>query len=133
MPIIAWKANWENKKRRKQPTEWVKVVDGVWKGFGIDERKTLKKEGLEGFKEEISVAFARREKHNLAEEIKVKPGLGFYGLLKEGRGFKEYLHGPMDTGTKLKVKFRTGDIGLRERGRRSVSYTHLTLPTIYSV
>ncbi|CAB1117562.1 unnamed protein product [Ectocarpus sp. CCAP 1310/34] len=33
-------------------------------------------------------------------------------------GFKEYLHGPMDAGTKLKVEFRTGDIGLGERRRR---------------
>lgn len=41
-----------------------------------------------------------------------------YGMLKEGIGFKDYLHGPMDAGTKLKVKFRTGDIGLRERRRR---------------
>ncbi|CAB1096171.1 unnamed protein product [Ectocarpus sp. CCAP 1310/34] len=39
-------------------------------------------------------------------------------MLKEGIGFKDYLHGPMDAGTKLKVKFRTGDIGLRERRRR---------------
>ena len=118
MPRIVWKAKWANKKRGRQPTEWVKVVDGVWKGFDIDERKTLEMEGLEGFEEEISVAFARREKQNIAEEVKVKPGLGLYGLLKEGRGFKEYLHGPIDAGTKLKVKLRTGDIGLRERGRR---------------
>ena len=62
--------------------------------------------------------FARREKHNLAEETKVTPGLVLYGLLEEGMGFKEYLHGPMDAGTKLKVKFRTGDIALRQRGRR---------------
>ncbi|CAB1115356.1 unnamed protein product [Ectocarpus sp. CCAP 1310/34] len=34
------------------------------------------------------------------------------------RGFKDYLHGPMGAGTKLKVKFRTGDISLRERRRR---------------
>ena len=93
-------------------------MDGVWKGFDIDESKTLEMESLEGFKEEISVAFARRDKQNLAEEIRAKPGLDLYGLLQEGRGFKEYLHGPMDAGTKLKVKFRTGDIGLRERGRR---------------
>ena len=118
LPRIAWEAKWENKKRGRQPTEWAKVVDGVWKRFDIDECNTLETEGLEGFKEEISVAFARREKQNLAEEIKVKPGLGLYGLLKEGMGFKEYLHGPLDAGTKLKVKFRTGDIGLRERGQR---------------
>ena len=62
LPRIAWKAKWANKKRGRQPTEWVKVVDGVWKGFDIDERETLKTEGLEGFKEEIFVAFARREK-----------------------------------------------------------------------
>ncbi|CAM9449426.1 unnamed protein product [Ectocarpus fasciculatus] len=118
LPRIAWKAKWANKKRGRQPTEWAKVVDGVWKGFDIDERKTLEMEGLEGLKEEISVAFARREKQNLAEEIKVKPGLGLYGLLEEGMRFKEYLHGPMDAGTKLKVEFRTGDTGLRERRRR---------------
>ena len=62
MPEIARKAKWANKKRGRQPTEWVEVVDGVWKGFDIDERKTLKKEGLEGFKEEISVASAPIEK-----------------------------------------------------------------------
>ena len=61
-------------------------MDGVWKGFDIDERKTLKTEGLEGFKEEISVAFDRREKQNLAEETKVKPGLDLYGRLEEGMG-----------------------------------------------
>ena len=74
MPEIARKAKWANKKRGRQPAEWVEVVDGVWKGFDIDERKTLEIEGLEGFKEEIPVAFARREKQNLAEEIKVKAG-----------------------------------------------------------
>ena len=71
LPRIAWEAKWAHKKRGRQPTEWVKVVDGVWKGFDIDERKTLITEGLEGFKEEISVDFARREKQNLAEEIKL--------------------------------------------------------------
>lgn len=41
-----------------------------------------------------------------------------YGRLNEGIGFKEYLHGPMDEETKLKVKFRTGDIDIQERRRR---------------
>ena len=68
MPRLAWKAKWANKKRDRQPTEWVKVVDGVWKGFDIDERKTLEIEGIEGFKEETSVAFARSEKQNLAKK-----------------------------------------------------------------
>ena len=68
LPRIVWKAKWVNKERGRQPTEWVKVVDGVWKGFDIDERKT---EGLEGLKEEISVAFARREKKKLAEESRL--------------------------------------------------------------
>ncbi|CAB1099598.1 unnamed protein product [Ectocarpus sp. CCAP 1310/34] len=77
LPRIVWEAKWANKKRGRQPTEWVKVVEDVWKGLDIDEDETL-----------------------------------------ETEGFKEYLHGPMDAGTKLKVKFRTGDIGLRERRRR---------------
>lgn len=46
------------------------------------------------------------------------PPLEVCGRLNEGIGFKEYLHGPMDEGTKLKVKFRTGDIDLQERRRR---------------
>ena len=35
LPIIAWEAKWANKKRGRQPTEWVKVADNVWKGFDI--------------------------------------------------------------------------------------------------
>lgn len=30
-------------------------------------------------------------------------------MLKEGIGFEEYLHEPVDAGRKLKIKFRTGD------------------------
>ncbi|CAB1097417.1 unnamed protein product [Ectocarpus sp. CCAP 1310/34] len=93
-------------------------VEDVWKGLDIDEDETLETEGLQGFKEKISVACAEREEQNLRKESKDKEGLEVYGMLKEGIGFKDYLHGPMDAGTKLKVKFRTGDIGLRERRRR---------------
>ncbi|CAB1121386.1 unnamed protein product [Ectocarpus sp. CCAP 1310/34] len=118
LPRIVWEAKWANKKRGRQPTEWVKVVEDVWKGLDIDEDETLETEGLQGFKEKISVACAEREEQNLRKESKDKEGLEVYGMLKEGIGFKDYLHGPMDAGTKLKVKFRTGDIGLRERRRR---------------
>ncbi|CAB1115488.1 unnamed protein product [Ectocarpus sp. CCAP 1310/34] len=118
LPRIVWEAKWANKKRGRQPTEWVKVVEDVWKGLDIDEDETLETEGLQGFKEKISVACAEREEKNLRKETKDKEGLQVYGMLKEGIGFKDYLHGPMDAGTKLKVKFRTGDIGLRERRRR---------------
>ena len=61
LPRVAWKAKWANKKRGRQPTEWIKVVGGVWKGFDIEERKTLEMEGLEGFKEEISVVLLREK------------------------------------------------------------------------
>ncbi|CAB1120939.1 unnamed protein product [Ectocarpus sp. CCAP 1310/34] len=118
LPRIVWEAKWANKKRGRQPTEWVKVVEDVWKGLDIDEDETLETEGLQGFKEKISVACAEREEQNLRKETKDLDGLEVYGMLKEGIGFKDYLHGPMDAGTKLKVKFRTGDIGLRERRRR---------------
>ncbi|CAB1101586.1 unnamed protein product [Ectocarpus sp. CCAP 1310/34] len=118
LPRIVWEAKWANKKRGRQPTEWVKVVEDVWKGFDIGEDETLETEGPQGFKEKISVACAEREEQNLRKECKDKEGLEVYGMLKEGIGFKDYLHGPMDAGTKLKVKFRTGDIGLRERRRR---------------
>ncbi|CAB1106815.1 unnamed protein product [Ectocarpus sp. CCAP 1310/34] len=65
LPRIVWEAKWANKKRGRQPTEWVRVVEDVWKGLDIDEDETLETEG-----------------------------------------------------TKLRVRFRTGDIGLRERRRR---------------
>ncbi|CAB1099471.1 ABC [Ectocarpus sp. CCAP 1310/34] len=118
LPRIVWEAKWANKKRGRQPTEWVKVVEDVWKGLDIDEDETLETEGLQGFKEKISVACAEREEQNLRKESKDKEGLEVYGMLKEGIGFKDYLHGPMDARTKLNVEFRTGDIGLRERRRR---------------
>ncbi|CAB1096931.1 unnamed protein product [Ectocarpus sp. CCAP 1310/34] len=118
LPRIVWEAKWANKKRGRQPTEWVKVVEDVWKGLDIDEDETLETEGLQGFKEKISIACAEREEQNLRKESKDKEGLEVYGMLKEGIGFKDYLHGPMDAGTKLKVKFRTEDTSLRERRRR---------------
>ncbi|CAB1109836.1 unnamed protein product [Ectocarpus sp. CCAP 1310/34] len=93
-------------------------VEDLWKGLDIDEDETLETEGLQGFKEKISVACAEREEQNLRKESKDKEGLQVSGMLEEGIRFKDYLHGLMDAGTKLKVKFRTGDIGLRERRRR---------------
>ncbi|CAB1110562.1 unnamed protein product [Ectocarpus sp. CCAP 1310/34] len=84
----------------------------------IDEGDTLDMEGLKGFKEKLPVACAEREEQNLRKEAKYKEAIEVYGMLKEGIGFKQYLHGPMDAGTELKVKFRTVDIDLRERRRR---------------
>ncbi|CAB1112719.1 unnamed protein product [Ectocarpus sp. CCAP 1310/34] len=60
LPRIVWEAKWANKKRGRQPTEWVKVVEDVWKGLDIDEDETLETEGLQGFKEKIPVACAER-------------------------------------------------------------------------
>ena len=65
LPRIVWKAKWPNKQRGRQPTEWVKVVGGVWKGIEIDEDETLETEGIAGFKETISVAIAEREEQIL--------------------------------------------------------------------
>ncbi|CAB1118116.1 unnamed protein product [Ectocarpus sp. CCAP 1310/34] len=67
LPRIVWEAKWANKKRARQPTEWVKVVEDVWKGLDIDEDETLETEGLQGFKEKISVACAEREEQNLSK------------------------------------------------------------------
>ncbi|CAB1103564.1 unnamed protein product [Ectocarpus sp. CCAP 1310/34] len=89
LPKIVWEAKWANKTRGRQPTEWVKVVEDVWKGFDIDEDETLETEGLKGFKEKISVACAERGRQNLRKETEDKEGLEV-----------------------------TGDIGLRERRRR---------------
>lgn len=84
----------------------------------IDERETTGAESLEGCKKSISEAFEKREAESLRKETKEKEVLEVYGRLNEGIGFKEYLDGPLDEGTRIKVKFRTGDIDLRERRRR---------------
>jgi len=118
LPRIAWEAGWTNKAKGRQPIEWAKVVKGVWSGLGIDEEETLGADTIEEYKKGISEAFAEREDLNLRKEIREKEGLEVYGMINERIGFKEYLHGPMDEGTKLKVKFRTGDIDLQERRRR---------------
>ncbi|CAB1098534.1 unnamed protein product [Ectocarpus sp. CCAP 1310/34] len=81
LPRIAWEAKWANNKRGRQPTECVKVVGDVWKGFEIDEDNALDTEGLKGFKENMSVAFAEREQ-NLRKETKDKEGIEVYGMLK---------------------------------------------------
>ncbi|CAB1102256.1 unnamed protein product [Ectocarpus sp. CCAP 1310/34] len=75
LPRIVWEAKWANKKRGRQPTEWVKVVEDVWKGLDIDEDESLETEGLQGFKEKIAVACAEREEHSLRKETEDKEGL----------------------------------------------------------
>ncbi|CAB1115344.1 ABC [Ectocarpus sp. CCAP 1310/34] len=72
LPRIVWEAKWANKKRGRQPTEWVKVVEDVWKGLDIDEDETLETEGLQGFKEKISVACAERGEKKSEERTKLK-------------------------------------------------------------
>ncbi|CAB1112063.1 unnamed protein product [Ectocarpus sp. CCAP 1310/34] len=44
LPRIVWEESGQNTKRGTQPTEWVKVVEDVWKGFDIDEDETLETE-----------------------------------------------------------------------------------------
>ncbi|CAB1103882.1 unnamed protein product [Ectocarpus sp. CCAP 1310/34] len=55
LPRIVWEAKWANKKGGRQPTEWVKVVEDVWKGLDIDEDETLETEGLQGYRREADV------------------------------------------------------------------------------
>lgn len=52
--------------------------------------------------------------HKLRRETGSKEGLGGYGLLNGGIGWKGHLHGPMDTRTRLTVKFKTWDIDMRK-------------------
>ncbi|CAB1105337.1 unnamed protein product [Ectocarpus sp. CCAP 1310/34] len=89
----------------------------MWKGFKIDEGDALDTDGPKGSWRR-HVAFTEREEQNIRNVTKDKEGIEVYRMLKKRIGFKEYLHGPVDTGTKLKVEFRTGDIDIRERRRR---------------
>ena len=47
--------------------------------------------------------------------------LEIHGGLKEGIGIKKYLHGPLDTAKKSKLRFRVGDLDLPERRKRYTS------------
>lgn len=118
LPKIAREAHWVNKARGRQPIEWGRVVKNVWNGVFSDEEDTSATGSLGGFKEQISEALAEREDLHLRRAVREKEGLKVYGMINERIGFKEYLDGPMDEGTKLKVKFGTGDIALEERRRR---------------
>ena len=44
-----------------------------------------------------------------------------YGGLREEKGMKTYLHGPMDYAKTLKLRFRVGDLDLPERRKRCTS------------
>ncbi|CAB1113272.1 unnamed protein product [Ectocarpus sp. CCAP 1310/34] len=52
-----------------------KRTKDVWKGLDIDEDETLETEGLQGFKEKISVACAEREEQNVRKETEDAEGL----------------------------------------------------------
>lgn len=76
----------------------------VCKGFDVDELDKLETIGLYGFKRAVSVVLTRE---NIIQSDKSRI-----------RTVQGVLHGPMDARTKLKVKFRSRDIDLRERRRR---------------
>ena len=117
LPKIAREAKWGSRKKGRKPVEWAKVVEKVWEGIDINEEETLELKSIK-YKEEIKVAIADREVKELRKESELQEVLEVYGLLGEGIGLKKYLHGPMDAATKLKFKFRAGDVDLKERSRR---------------
>ena len=48
-------------------------MDDAWKGVEIDEGDTLEREGLEGFKENVSVVAAEREdRMNLTKKPRIR-------------------------------------------------------------
>ena len=49
--------------------------------------------------------------------VKNEKRLDIYGGLREDIGMKTYLHGPTNYATKLKLRFRVGDLDLPERKR----------------
>ena len=53
--------------------------------------------------------------------MKEEKHLEIYGGLREYVGMKTYLHGRTDYAKKLKLRFRVGDLGLPERGKRYTS------------
>ena len=53
--------------------------------------------------------------------MKEEKQLQIYGGLREGIGMKTYLHGLMDYATKLKLRFRVGDLDLPEKRKRYTS------------
>ncbi|CAN0277362.1 unnamed protein product, partial [Ectocarpus sp. 13 AM-2016] len=88
LPTKAWEAKWANKKRDRQYTCRRRI-----EGFEIAEGETLETEGLEGFKEKITVAFAEREEQNQTTKTKDKEDSHVYGMGREAIGLKEYLRG----------------------------------------
>ena len=73
------------------------------------------------YKTEVKERIESRERLALRKKMEGEEHLEIYGGLREGIGMKKYLHGPMDFAKTLKLRFRVGDLDLRERRKRYTS------------
>ena len=73
------------------------------------------------YKTELNERIEIKKRLALRNKVNEEAHLELYGGLKEGKGMKRYLHGPMDYAKSLKLRFRVGDLDLPERRNRYTS------------
>ena len=67
-----------------------------------------------GYKTKVKERVQQRERLALRNKVKEEKHLEIYGGLRKDIGMKTYLHGPMNFAKKLKLRFREGNLDLRE-------------------
>ena len=111
---------WNVKPRRgRQRKYWCKVVDHLFSSLGLDKAEWLEdiRKGSCSLKSFLGVAgegIDERESGKFEEGLNSKVKLSLYRTFGKIVGFKKYLRGVGDAGTRLLFKFRSGTHGLNE-------------------
>ena len=112
---------WEKVTKGRAGIRWNSVVEKVWKGIGGNQAEILSIYMFAGYKTVVKEKIEIRQRLALRNKVKEEGRLEIYGGFKEEIGMKTYLHGPMDYAKTLKLRFRAGDLNLRERRKRYAS------------
>ena len=98
---------WNIKPRRgRQRKTWGRVVDDLFVALGLDKTECLQEvEGGESsaasFMASVEESIGERECKLYAEGLRSKVKLSLYRTFSKKAGFKKYLHGMFDAGSRL--------------------------------
>ena len=119
-PKQLFNQEWNIKPRRgRQRKTWGRVVDDLFVALGIDKGEYLHEvEGGDSsaasFMASVEECISERECKLYDEGLNSKVKLSLYRTFSKNVGFKKYLHGVSDAGSRLLFKFRSGTHGLNE-------------------
>jgi Reverse transcriptase (RNA-dependent DNA polymerase) len=111
-PKLVTSCVWRSSQRGRQTRMWSKVIEDLQKKYVLSHNDVRSTRSDESFVQAVKDSVLAHETMQCDMDMRTKPKLHLYSEANEGIGFKPYLHGKLDLGTKLMFKFRSGNIDI---------------------